>query len=118
MKLTLTFIFVTLFSFQTYARTNANLVIRGFVASSVNTKITQTQLSSRTSLIIFSSQINGKHFREGQKFEVYGLEQSGLEATLTAVTGSDRMIQYELLVNHLKETMPAHRPIFLNISAN
>lgn len=56
--------------------------------------------------------------REAQKFEVEGLEESGLEAKLTAVAGSGRTIQYELLVNHLQDTMPVYKPIFLKISAN
>ncbi len=100
------------------AGTNSTLVLRAFVPKAISTKITQTNLSSRKSLITFTSSINAKHLREGQKFEVEGLKQSGLEATLTALTGNDRMIQYELLVNHLRETMPVHKPIFLKITAN
>ena len=111
-------IFTAFYSFCSYAGTNATLVLRGFVPSSVNTKITQTQLSSKMSLVTFSSHINAKYLREAQKFEIEGLDESGLEAKLTAVTGNDRTVQYELLVNHLRETMPAHKPIFLKISAN
>lgn len=117
MKAILTIILATTCSL-TYAGTTATLVLRGFVPRAINTKITQTSLSSRRSLVTFQSQINSKHFREGQKFEVEGLEQSGLEAKLSAVTGNDRMIEYKLLVNHLQETMPVHKPIFLKISAN
>lgn len=117
MKAILTIILATTCSY-TYAGTNAILVLRGFVPRAISTKITQTNLSSRTSLLTFTSYINAKYSREGQKFEVEGLEQSGLEAKLSAVTGNDRMIQYELLVSHLQETMPVHKPIFLKISAN
>lgn len=117
MKAILSIILVATCSY-TYAGTTATLVLRGFVPRAISTKITQTNLSSRTSLVVFTSHINAKHLREGQKFEVEGLDQSGLEAKLSAVTGNDRMIQYELLVNHLRETMPVHKPIFLKISAN
>ncbi len=117
MKAILTLIFAMTCTYS-YAGTNATLVLRGFVPKAISTKITQTNISSRKSLVTFQSSINAKHLREGQKFEVEGLDQSGLEAKLTAVAGNDRMVQYELLVNHLKETMPTHKPIFLKISAN
>ena len=117
MKAYLLFIFI-ISSTCTYAGTNGTLVLRGFIPRAISTKITQTNISSRKSLFMFQSSINARHSSEGQKFEVEGLDQSGLEATLTAVTGNDRMIQYELLVNHLQNTMPAHKPIFLKISAN
>jgi hypothetical protein len=118
MKVLSTIMFVVFLAKSSLAGTNATLVLRGYVPPAINTLVTQTQLSSKVSLITFSSHINAKYMREAQKFEVEGLEQSGLEAKLTAVAGNDRTIQYELLVSHLQETMPVHKPIFLKISAN
>jgi hypothetical protein len=101
-----------------FAESTATLVIRGFVPRAISTKITQTNLSSRSSVITFSSQINSNFSLEDQKFEVEGLEQSGLESKLLPMTGSDRLVQYKLLVQYLQETIPVHEPIFLKISAN
>lgn len=105
-------------SASTYADGSARLVLRAYVPPTINTKISQTQLSSSKSLILFSSQVNSPNLRNQQKFEVEGLDQSGLEGDLKKIAGNGRTIQYELLIKHLKETMPSHGPIFLKISAN
>lgn len=115
-------VFITLlalsFSFVALADDRTNLVLRGYVPSAINTRVTQTQLSSSKSLVTFSSQINSRHLRESQKFEVEGLDQSGLEGHIKQVAGNDRTIQYDLLIHHLSATLAASKPIFLKISAN
>ena len=93
-------------------------MLRAYVPFAIHTSITQTAVSSTKSLWVFSSQINSKYLRESQKFEVEGLDQKGLEAKITFVTGSDRTIQYELLINHIAATTKSDKPIFLKISAN
>jgi hypothetical protein len=96
-----------------------NLMLRGYVLPSINTKIVQTELSASKSLVTFSSQINSKFTHEGQKFEVEGLDQAGMESHIKQIEGHDRTIQYELLINHLKASlMTKGKPIFLKISAN
>lgn len=96
-----------------------NLMLRGYVLPSINTKIVQTELSPSKSLVTFSSQINSKFSREGQKFEVEGLDQAGMESHIKEIEGIDRTIQYELLINRLKTSMKTNgKPIFLKISAN
>ncbi|MBC7427955.1 MAG: hypothetical protein H7336_05030 [Bacteriovorax sp.] len=118
MKAVYTFILAAIWSINSYAESSAHLVLRAYVPPSINTKFTQTQVSSTQDLLVFSSQINTRYARESQKFEVEGLNQKGLDATLTIVAGNSRTIQYELLVNHLKQAMSVHKPIFLKISAN
>jgi hypothetical protein len=93
-------------------------MLRGYIPPSIKTRIIQTQLSSSKSLVTFSSQVNSRHVSEGQKFEVLGLDQAGLESQIKSVSANDRTIQYELLIKQLKSTMPADKPIFLKISAN
>lgn len=117
MKTFLAFILLSLSSLV-HADGSARLVLRAYVPPAINTKISQTQLSSSRSLVTFSSQINSRYLKDQQKFEVEGLDQSGLEASLKKIAGNERTIQYELLVKHLRDTMPVHRPIFLKISAN
>lgn len=101
-----------------HADDRVNLVLRGYVPPAINTRITQTQLSSSKSLVTFSSQINSRHLRESQKFEVEGLDQSGIEGHIKLVAGNDRTIQYDLLINHLSASLATSKPIFLKISAN
>ncbi len=117
MKTLLALITIT-FSTQSMADGSSRLVLQAYVPPTINTTIRQMQLSSSKSLVLFSSQVNYKHLNHLQKFEVEGLNQSGLEATLKKMAGNDRTIQYELLVKHLRDTMPDHKPIFLKISAN
>ena len=105
-------------SSHTYADDRANLVLRAYVPPAINTRVTQTQLSSSKSLVTFSSQINSRHLRESQKFEVEGLDQSGIEGYIKQVAGNDRTIQYDLLINHLSTSLLTSKPIFLKISAN
>lgn len=93
------------------------VVLRAFIAPTINTTIDQTQLSLTSSRVTLKSEINSKYLREEQKFEVEGLDQEGLESELKLVAGNGRTIQYELLVTHLQRTMPA-KPIFLKITAN
>jgi hypothetical protein len=96
-----------------------NLMLRGYVPPSFNTKIVQAELSPSQSLVTFFSQINSKFVREGQKFEVEGLDQAGMESHIKQIEGKDRTIQYELLINHLKASnLSKGKPIFLKISAN
>lgn len=100
------------------AGSRGSLVLRAQVGLSVNTIITTTELSSTKSVWVFSSQINSKYMLESQKFEIEGLDQTGVESHLKQVTGNDRIIQYELLVKHLSENQVQKKPIFLKISAN
>ncbi|AUN99605.1 hypothetical protein DOM21_02805 [Bacteriovorax stolpii] len=115
-----TYLAFVVFSFSSvaFADGSARLVLRAYVPPAINTTISQTQLSSSKSLVTFTSQMNSRYLSNEQKFEVEGLDQSGLEANLKRIAGNDRSIQYELLVKHLKDTMPVHKPIFLKISAN
>ena len=117
MKAILTLILAT-GTFNSFAGTNTTLMLRGFVPRTISTKITHSSISSTKSLLTFKSSVNARNMREGQKFEVEGLNQSGLEAKLNAVVGSDRMIHYELFVNRISKTIPEYKPIFLKISAN
>lgn len=105
-------------STHSYADDRASLVLRAYVPPAINTRVIHTQLSSSKSLVTFSSQINSRHLRESQKFEVEGLDQSGIEGHIKKVAGNDRTIQYELLINHLSTALLTSRPIFLKISAN
>jgi hypothetical protein len=109
---------LVLLSRPLHADSSSHLILRAVVPPSINTNIKQTHLSSRKSLWIFSSKMNSSHLRESQKFEVEGLDQEGIETHLKKVTGSDRTIQYELLVQRLRSTVVTERPLFLKISAN
>lgn len=115
----LTIMFLAVLSLSpSHADDRSNLVLRGYVPPAINTRVTQTQLSSSMSLVTFSSQINSRHLRESQKFEVEGLDQAGLEGHIKLVAGNDRTIQYDLLINHLSTALLTSKPIFLKISAN
>ena len=114
-----TILFLALLSsYYSVADDRTTLMLRGYVPPAIDTKVVQTQLSSSKSLVTFSSQINSKHSRETQKFEVEGLNQEGFDGQMKLLAGNDRTIQYELLINHLKAIMPKSKPIFLKISAN
>ena len=117
MKLILRFIFLGLCSQNLYSDDRNTLVLRAYVPPSISTQIITTQLSRTQSLVMFSSQMNSRFLEEQQKFEVAGLSQKGLSSTLKKVTNG-RMVQYELLVNYLKDSTPSKKPIFLSISAN
>lgn len=107
------------YSYLSVADDRENLMLRGYVLPSIRTKILQTQLSASKSLVTFSSHINSRYVREGQKFEVEGLDQVGLESQIKLIAGGERTIQYELLINRLKTSVPSTgKPIFLKISAN
>lgn len=112
------FILLTSSAFSARAGERAIVVLKAFVPPTMNTKIVQTQLSSSASLVTFSSVINSKYIREQQKFEILGLNQEGLEGQIKLIAGNSRTIQYELLIKHLRATMPAYKPIFLKITAN
>lgn len=118
MKAIIPFIASLMFSSQSFGEERVNLVLRAYVPPSISTKISQIQLSSSRSLVRFSSQINSKHIKESQKFEVEGLDQSGVSGQIELVAGSERSISYELLVKHLNTSLSKDRPIFLKISAN
>lgn len=107
-----------LLSTHSYAGERSSVLLRGHVPLAINTHIAQTQLSSLKSLVSFSSQINSQYSRESQKFEVEGLDQSGIEGHIKLVAGNDRTIQYDLLINHLSNSLVSSKPIFLKISAN
>ena len=111
---------LTFFYFvEAVAAERENLMLRGYVFPTINTKIIQTDISTSKSLVTFSTQINSRWKREGQKFEVEGLDQAGMESHIKSVAGNDRTIKYELLIEHLKTSKAAeHKPIFLKISAN
>ena len=93
-------------------------MLRGHVPSSISTKISQFQISSSRSLVKFTSQINSKRINEGQKFEIEGLDQSGLSGQFKLLAGSDRTVSYELLIRSLKSSLSKDKSIFLKISAN
>ena len=105
-------------SFNLHSSETGSVLLRAIVPPTMSTQIKQIQLSSTKSLVTFSSQSNSLFSKDLQKIEVVGLDQSGLEGTLKKITNNERSIQYELLVNHLKSTMPIHKPIFLKITAN
>ena len=118
MKAIIPLIASLVFTTQSYAEERVNLVLRAYVPRSISTKISQIQLSSSKSLVKFSSQINSKHIKETQKFEIEGLDQSGFSGKIQLVAGNERSVSYELLVKHLNTSLSNDRPIFLKISAN
>ncbi len=110
-------LFLTM-SLKVHSSDTGSVLLRAIGPPTMSTQIKQVQLSSTKSLVTFSSQSNSNFSKELQKIEVEGIDQSGLEGTLKKITNNERSIQYELLVNHLKSTMPIHKPIFLKITAN
>ncbi len=118
MKKLVLFSFFLLSTSHANAETRGMLFLRAYVASSVTTTVTESKISSSKSLWLFSSQMNSRYPAESQKFEVEGLDQAGLESHIKKIVGNDRTIQYEVLINHLKNSATVDRPIFLKISAN
>lgn len=106
------------FQSKAFAEERKALFLRAFIAPAINTRIKESKLSPTQSLWLFSSQMNSRYPSEGQKFEVEGLDQSGIESHIKTIVGSDRTIQYEILISRLKSSMPENKPIFLKISAN
>ncbi len=100
------------------AESRSALSLRANVPSSITTNIQESKLSSTQSIWMFSSQMNSRYSSEGQKFEVEGLNQEGLETHVKKLMKMDRTIQFEVIINILKSTTPAEKPIFLKISAN
>ncbi|MDO9183677.1 MAG: hypothetical protein Q7U04_14785 [Bacteriovorax sp.] len=118
-KLFVSFFLFFLFSTsELRSESRSLLFLRGHVPASISTNVKESKLNANQSLWLFSSQMNTRYPAESQKFEIEGLDQSGLESHIKKVVGSDRTIQYEVLINHLKSTLPIDRPIFLKISAN
>jgi hypothetical protein len=107
-----------LFPMVLRAESRGSLFLRAYVPPSVTTSIKESKLSSTKSLWLFSSVMNSQYISEGQKFEVEGLDQEGLESEVKEIVGKDRTIQYEVLINRLKSKTPNNKPIFLKISAN
>ena len=118
MKAIISIVASVFFTTQTLAQDRVNLMLRGYVPSSISTKISQFQISSSKRLVKFSSHINSKRINEGQKFEIEGLDQPGLSGQFKLVAGSDRSVSYELLIKSLKSSLSKDKSIFLKISAN
>ena len=121
MKKILFFVVLALFSNapeELRAESRSILFLHAYVRPSVATSIKESKLSATQSLWLFSSQMNSRYSGEGQKFEVEGLDQAGIESHIKKIEATDRSIQYEILINRLKNFMPINRPIFLKISAN
>ncbi|MFA6236743.1 MAG: hypothetical protein WC635_05390 [Bacteriovorax sp.] len=100
------------------AETTTNLHLRAFVRHSIKTSIRETQLKNNKTLWLITSRTNTLYPLEGQKFEVLGMDQAGLEAEIKHIVGSDHTIQHEILISSLKFRAKDNRPIFLKISAN
>lgn len=62
--------------------------------------------------------MNSQYPLEGQKFEVVGLDQLGLDVQLEKIGGSGRVVQHKILINRLKTSVKTNKSIFLKISAN
>lgn len=117
-KCLLSFSLLCLFSFNAKAGETGSLVLRAMIPPTITTQIKQFQLSSSKSLVTVSSHNNNQFYREVQKVEVEGIDQEGLEIILKETSKNDRTIQYELLIEHLKSSLPIYKPIFLKITAN
>ncbi|MDD4973744.1 MAG: hypothetical protein PHY93_05305 [Bacteriovorax sp.] len=121
MRKSLFFVFLFLIqslSLELKAESRAVLFLRAYVPASISTKVNESRLSATQSLWLISSLTNSRYPSESQKIEVEGLDQVGIEAHIKKVVGVDRTIQYEVLINRLKSSMPVNKPIFLKISAN
>lgn len=100
------------------AGSSASLFLRTFVPPTISTSIKESQLNSNQSLWLLKSQSNAQFPLEGQKYEVEGLDQAGMEAHIKKVTANDRTVQHEILISRLKYSMKNDAVIFLKISAN
>lgn len=100
------------------AETKGELQLRAYVAPSIRTSLKERQLNSGQVLLIISTQSNDEHPSETQKFEVEGIDQKGLDSHIKKIESKDHTVQYEVLINRLKYTMPGNKPILLKISAN
>jgi hypothetical protein len=114
----LTILFTLNFCSNAFAGARSFLFLRSHVPATISTNVKESKVSSTQSRWLFSSQVNSRYSSEGQKFEVEGLDQAGLEAHIKQIVGSDRIIQFEILINQLKYSLPSNKPIFLKISAN
>ena len=106
------------FTQNCFAGSRSTLFLQAFVPPSMTTKILESKLNAHQSLWLLSSKMNSRNANETQKFEIIGLNQPGLEAHIKKMMGSDRTIQYEVLINHLKTSVKIDKPIFFKISAN
>ena len=100
------------------ANTSASLFLSAFVPGSIKTSIWESRLNSTQTLWLLTSQMNSQYPLEGQKFEVEGLDQAGVEAQIKQIVGNDRTIQHEILISRLKSSLNSNKNIFLKISAN
>ena len=113
------FLVTTFFSSKALkAGSSASLFLRTFVPPTISTSIKESQINSNQSLWLIKSQSNAQFPLEGQKYEVEGLDQAGMEAHIKKVTEKDSTIQYEILISRLKYSMKNDTVIFLKISAN
>jgi hypothetical protein len=100
------------------SETTSNLFLRAIVQPSIVTNFNESKINETQSLWLFSSKMNSRYYGEGQKFEVEGLDQAGLQSHIKHTVGIDRSIQFEILINRLNASTSILKPIFLKISAN
>ncbi len=100
------------------AETKGELQLRAYVAPSIRTSFRERLLSSGQVLLVISSQSNAEHPSETQKFEVEGGDQKGLDSHVKMIESKNHTVQYEVLVNRLKQEVVKNKPILLKISAN
>lgn len=103
---------------QLQAKTVGELHLVAHVRSTSQTHVKQFNLSSNQLKWIVLNQINAEHSSETQKFEIEGLDQEGMDSHIKKIESKDRTIQYEILVNRIKNTLMENKPIFLKITAN
>ena len=109
---------MTLVNPKLSAQSSSSLFLRAFIPRSIGTSVKSLQLNSTQTLWLLKSQINAEYPLEGQKFEVEGLKQAGVEAELKLIVSNERTIQHEILISHLKSSIKSNKNIFLKISAN
>lgn len=108
---------VLLFKIDLKAETGS-LYLRAFVRPSLKSSLREKRQKQNKILWLYRGQTNSEYPLEGQKFEVEGMDQAGLEAKIVHIAGKDRMIELEILITSLKLSAKNEQPVFLKISAN
>ncbi len=114
---------VGLFSFyltaiNVKAETRSDLFLHAHVRPTIGIKLREERLGNNQSRYLISTQTNLENPREGQKFEVEGLDQKGLESHIDKIISKDHTIQYAILIKRLQSHSKSNKPILLKISAN
>lgn len=104
--------------FQASAETRSELFLHAYVRPTIGIELKEQKLGNSHSRYLISTQTNLENPREGQKFEVEGLDQKGIESHIDKIISKNRTIQYAILVKRLQNYSDSNKPILLKISAN